>query len=136
MGSPLGPSLANTFLSYHEKKTNWFNNCPKGFKPVFYRRYVDDIFMLFKSNDHLNYFKDFLNSCHNNMHFLWKQKKRTNYPFLTLKLYANKANLQPQFTENLLLVAYVVTLKAFLPSVYKFGMVYTLVYRCYRISSN
>ena len=35
MGSPLGPSLSNAFLSYHEK--NWLNSCPQGFKPVFYR---------------------------------------------------------------------------------------------------
>ena len=62
MGSHLGPSLANTFLSYHEK--NWLNNFPREFKPVFYRRYVDDIFILFKSNDHLKYFQEFLNSCH------------------------------------------------------------------------
>ena len=34
MGSPLGPSLANAFLSYHEK--NWLKNCPQEFKPVFY----------------------------------------------------------------------------------------------------
>ena len=47
MGSPLGPSLANILLPCHEK--NWLNNCPQGFKPVFYRRYVDDIFILFKS---------------------------------------------------------------------------------------
>ena len=33
IGSPLGPSLANTFLSYHE--TNWLNNCTQGFKTVF-----------------------------------------------------------------------------------------------------
>ena len=33
MGSSLGPSLANVFLSYHEK--NWLNNCLQGFKPVF-----------------------------------------------------------------------------------------------------
>ena len=44
MGSPLGPSLANAFLSYHEKY--WLKNSPQGFKPVFYRRYVDDIFIL------------------------------------------------------------------------------------------
>ena len=111
MGSPLGPSLANTFLSYHEK--NWLNNCPQGFKPAFYRRYVDDIFKLFKSNDHLKYFQDFLNSCHINMSFSMEQKKRANYPFLTLKLYANKTNLQPQLIENLLLVAHIVTLKVF-----------------------
>ena len=33
MRSPLGASLANAFLSYHEK--NWLNNCPQVFKPVF-----------------------------------------------------------------------------------------------------
>ena len=111
MGAPLGPSLADTFLSYYEK--NWLNNCPQGFKPAFYRRYVDDIFKLFKSNDHLKYFQDFLNSCHINMSFSMEQKKRANYPFLTLKLYANKTNLQPQLIENLLLVAHIVTLKVF-----------------------
>ena len=111
MGSPLGPSLAKAFLSYHEK--NWLKNCPQGFKPVFNRRYVDDTFILFKSNDHLKYFQDFLNPCHIKCHFLWKQKKRKNYPSLTLKLYVKKANLQPQFIENLLLVVYIVTLKDF-----------------------
>ena len=54
MGSPLGPSLVNAFLSYHEK--NRLNNSPEGFKPVFYQRYVDDIFILFKSNHPLKYF--------------------------------------------------------------------------------
>ena len=29
MGPPLAPSLANAFLSYHEK--NWLNSCPQGF---------------------------------------------------------------------------------------------------------
>ena len=57
MGSPLRPSLANAFLSYHEK--NWLNKCPQRFKPVCYRRYVGDIFILFKSNDHLKVFSRF-----------------------------------------------------------------------------
>ena len=46
MGSPFGPSFANAFLSYHEK--NWLNNCTHRFKQVFHRRYVDNIFILFK----------------------------------------------------------------------------------------
>ena len=33
MGSPLGPTLANTFLCYHER--NWLKDCPKDFKPVY-----------------------------------------------------------------------------------------------------
>ena len=57
MSSPLEPSLANAFLSYYEK--NWLNNCLQEFKPVFSRRYVDDIFILFKSNDHLKYFQKY-----------------------------------------------------------------------------
>ena len=41
MGSPLFPTLANSFLCHHEKR--WLDKCPEEFKPGFYRRYVDDI---------------------------------------------------------------------------------------------
>ena len=34
MGSPLGPTLANVFLCYHEKM--WLQKCPSEFKPVIY----------------------------------------------------------------------------------------------------
>ena len=47
MESPLGPTMANVFLSFYEVK--WLEQCPKEFKPVFYRRYVADIFVLFES---------------------------------------------------------------------------------------
>ena len=51
MGSPLGPTLANLFVVYYESK--WLENCPPQFKPQFYRRYMDDIFVMFKKKDHL-----------------------------------------------------------------------------------
>ena len=44
MDSPLGPSLANAFLANYEQI--WFNDCPDEVKPVYYKRYVDDIFVL------------------------------------------------------------------------------------------
>ena len=47
MGSPLGPALANIFMCNFENK--WLKDCPHSLKPVFYRRYVDDIFVLFSS---------------------------------------------------------------------------------------
>ena len=83
MESPLGSSLANAFLSYHEK--NWLNSCPQGFKPFFYRRYVDDIFVLFKSNDHLKYFQEFLNSCHINMSFSMETERQNKFSFLDIE---------------------------------------------------
>ena len=42
MGSPVGPTLANLFLCYHESK--WLSDCPDEFKPLKYSRYVDDFF--------------------------------------------------------------------------------------------
>ena len=44
MGLPLGPTMANYFLLIHELK--WLEQCSIEFKPVFYRIYVNDIFVL------------------------------------------------------------------------------------------
>ena len=55
MGSPLGPILANIFLSHYEE--NWLNKCPIEFKPSFYRRHVDDMYFL----NHLNLPARFVN---------------------------------------------------------------------------
>ena len=73
MGSPLGPTMANVFLSFYEVK--WLEQCPNEFKPVFYRRYVDDIFVLFKSAEHLSKFRDYFNMCHQNMSFSFEEEK-------------------------------------------------------------
>ena len=45
MGSPLGPTLANAFLGYYEKES--LDICSIHFKPMIYKRYVDDIFCYF-----------------------------------------------------------------------------------------
>ena len=60
MGSPLGSTLANVFLCYHEKI--WLQNCPSEFKPVIYRRYVDDTFLLFRPKHHIEKFQNYLSS--------------------------------------------------------------------------
>ena len=62
MGSQLGPLLANNFLCHYG--TKWLNDCPENFKPVFYKRYIDDIFVLFKRPEHVKSFVDYMNSKH------------------------------------------------------------------------
>ena len=79
MGSPLGPTLANLFLVYYESK--WLENCPQQFKQQFYRRYVDDIFVMFKKRDHLKKFLRYINSRHRNIKFTCEEKKTTKYRF-------------------------------------------------------
>ena len=75
MGSPLGPTLANAFLCYHEKI--WLQNCPCEFKPVIYGRYVDDTFLLFRSNHHIKKFKNYLNRQCKNIKFTSETKIET-----------------------------------------------------------
>ena len=72
MGSPLGPALANIFICSFENK--WLQDCPHSLKPVFYRRYVDDIFVLFSSLDQAENFKKYFSSKHPSIKFLSEKK--------------------------------------------------------------
>ena len=80
----LGPTMANVFLSFYEVK--WLEQCPNEFKPVFYRRYVDDIFVLFKFTEHLSKFRDYFNTCHQNMSFSFEQEKNGKLSFLDVEV--------------------------------------------------
>ena len=84
MGLPLGPTLANAFLSHYEKI--WLKDCPLEFKPVVYRRYVDDIFVLFKSQEHLPSFVNYMNSKHRNMKFTSEYENSNSFSFLDVKV--------------------------------------------------
>ena len=88
MGSPLGPTLANVFLCHYEK--NWLNECPSQFKPVVYKRYVDDIFVLFKSKEHLKLFVNYMNSKHRNIKFTFETEDSNNFSFLDVKITPTK----------------------------------------------
>ena len=46
VGSPLASALANFFMGFHEQ--NWIERATN-VKPIFYKRYVDDIFAIFES---------------------------------------------------------------------------------------
>ena len=48
---PLGHTLANELLCHYEKE--WLDNCPIHYKPVIYKSYVDYIFVLFSSKEHV-----------------------------------------------------------------------------------
>ena len=64
----------------------WLEQCTNEFKPVFYGRYVDDIFVLFESAEHLSKFHAYLNTCHHNMSFSFQQEINGKLPFLDVEL--------------------------------------------------
>ena len=49
MEYPLGPTLANALLCHYEKK--WLDSCPVEFRSKLYKRYGDDIFLMFQFRD-------------------------------------------------------------------------------------
>ena len=74
----LGPCLANIFMCSFECRR--LQDCPNAFKPVFYKCYVDDIFVLYSPN-HADKFKKYLPSKHLNINSSIKKKKMVVYLF-------------------------------------------------------
>ena len=128
-GSPLGPTLTNDFCFYEKK---WLQECPDKFKLVYYRRYVDDIFVLFKSRNRLIKFRDYLNKCHPNRKFSFEEENNRKLFFLDVQgnKFATTVYGKPTFS------GVYTHFDSFLPTTYKFSTIYTLVFRCFSICSS
>ena len=100
MGLPLSPTMANIFLCFHE--TNWLKNCPKEFKPKFYRRYMDDTLALFENESQAQKFLQYLNNQHDNMKFTCEIEENDCISFLDCLITRNGINLTQVSTEKLL----------------------------------
>ena len=78
MGSPLGPVLANLFMGHHEKR--WLKHYNLSIE--FYRRYVDDTFALFNTEQDGVSFFSYINSQHPNIKFTMEREKAEQAPLL------------------------------------------------------
>ena len=88
MDSPLGPTLANSFLCYQEKR--WLDKWLEEFRPVFHRWHVDNIFLLFRKENHLKLFLNYLNLSHKNVKFTSKKNPNNKLSFLDIKISRDK----------------------------------------------
>ena len=119
MGSPLGPTLANAFLVHFEK--NWLQNHPSDFKHHYYRRYVNDIFVLFISPKHLEAFRNLLNSRHANMSFTIEREKQNRMSFLDIAIISKDKTFANSVYPKLTFSGVYIHFDSFLLSTYKFG---------------
>ena len=81
MGSPLCPTLDNIFKYSFENK--WLKDCPHSVKPVFYKRYVDDIFVLLS----------FLDQAEN-------ERKLCCLSFLNINIFVKRENFSLMFIRK------------------------------------
>ena len=132
--SPLGPTLANVFLVYHEK--NWLEHCPVEYRPLYYRRYVDDIFVLFNSAKHLKRFYSYLNSRHLNISLTMENEEDNRMSFLDVNIIREKDKFTTSVYRKPTFSGIYTHFDSFLPSSNKIGLLHTLLYRCFRICSD
>ena len=85
MRSPLVPALADIFICNFEKKC--LKDCPHSLKPVFYRRHVDDIFVLFFSLTQAEKFKNHFSSKHPNINFSLEKENDGCLSFLDINIF-------------------------------------------------
>ena len=77
-------------MGFHEQ--NWIEQATN-VKPIFYKRYVDDIFAIFESESDADAFYSYLNTRHENIKFTFEKEKDNKLPFLDI-LINNESDLQ------------------------------------------
>ena len=134
MDSPLGPTLANAFLCLNEKI--WLNECPYQFKPVVYKRYADNICVLFKSKEHLKRFVNYMNSKRRNIKFIYETEDSNNFSFLDVKITRqNKRFVTSIFRKATFSGVFTIN-DSFISDTYKIGLVHTFLLWFFKICSS
>ena len=125
MNSPLGINLANAFLCFHEQV--WFNDCPEDFKPVHYRRYVDDIFLLFRSPEHLEKFTNYLHTKHENIKFTYEKESNNLLPFLDILMSRLENGFKTSVYHKPTFSGVYSNFSSFIYDQYKIGLIFTML---------
>ena len=134
MGFFLGPSLANAFLAYYEQI--WFNDCPDEFKPLYYKRYVDNIFVLFRSSHHLEKLNKYLNTKHANIKFISEKDVNRSLSFLDVLISGKKKIFTIAVYHKSIFSGVYSKFNGFITDEYKHGLIFTLLFRILSIFSD
>ena len=94
------------------------------------------MFVLFESHDKLIKFRDYFNGCHPNMSFSHEVERDGKLSFLDVNVFREEGQFVTNVYRKPPLVGFTRILKVFCPQVLKFGIIYTLAYRCFRICSD
>ena len=131
MGSPLGPLLANVFMSSIEEKLD-----VDGKLPPYYRRYVDDTFTVMPDLPTARDFLNTLNHAHPAINFTMEVENDGMLPFLGTQLLNRAPRIETKVfvkpTNSGLLLHY----HSHVDNRYKRGLLTTMLDRVHRLSSS
>ena len=121
-------------MCHYEKL--WLDSCPDDFAPLFYRRYVDDCFLIFKQRSHANSFLRFLNSKHSNIKFTMEEESDEKLPFLDVQVRREGGRFHTSVFRKPTFSGMGTSFFSFISKPFKFSAISSAIYRAYHISSS
>ena len=103
---------------------------------LYYWRYVDDSFIVFKSRDHILPFLNYLNSKHTNITFTYEVEKDKCLPFLDVNILFSNGKFSTTVYRKPTFTGLFTNFESFIPITYKQGLINTLLFRYFNISSS
>ena len=134
MGQPVAPTLAKIFLCHNEEK--WLDECPQQFKPILYKRYIDDTFLLFREVNHIELFLKYLNGKHDCIKFTKEVENNNILNFLDIEINKNNNKFTTSIYRKPTFTGLMMNFTSFSPFKYKINLIKTLIHRAYYISSS
>ena len=109
--------------------------CPADFKPVLYRKYVDDCFLLFRSNSHINAFLNVLNRQHPNIVVTVENEVNKSLSFLDVKITRDNDSSTTSVFHKPTFTGLYTNVDSFIPFTNKTDPVMSLLNRYFNICS-
>ena len=133
MGSPLGPLFANIFMDELENK-NFVKL--KNLGVEFWKRYVDDTFVILKSASDAKPVLDLLNTLHKNIKFTTEKEKDGKIPFLDILVKRRKDRLYTELYRKPTFTGVYLHWDSLTSRKYKIGLIKCLLNRIWSICSD
>ena len=90
MGNPSAAAIANIFMGDLEKKM--LSECSIHFKPLFYHRYLNDTFVVYKEAVHADLIPEHINSYHSAIKYTVEKENIKSLPFLNIDIVKHVPN--------------------------------------------
>ena len=103
---------------------------------MYYKRYVDDIFVLFEKPEQVSRFVNYMNKRHKNIKFSFETEKDNSFSFLDVKICREKDKFTTNVFRKDTFSGIYTNFSSFVALEHKFGLVYTLLHRSFTIVSD
>ena len=103
---------------------------------ILLKRYVDDIFVLFKSKEYLKLFVYYMNSKHRNIKFTFETEDCNNFSFLDVKITQQKKRFVTFIFRKAAFSGVFTNYDSFISDTYKIGLAHSLLFRFFNICSS